>query len=245
MRVHVSGRLTPATGRMVARVVGALGPGIDRLDGTVAVGADDPMVPGSDVRRPLAVVPARGPDRQTPWGAALVATADAVILLDPSEAHAFPEALRDRPVVVAGLAAPGPLPDGAGLDAGDAPDEVVRAWRREAPPVSHPGAAVAWVWGRGIAPLTAALEAWAAGRAVVVLPRTDDHELLRRGRALRAHSVAEAVEATRFLLDNPPVAQALGARGRAVAGRLPSAGQVAVRVLEGLELARQSAAGAR
>ena len=80
------------------------------------------------------------------------------------------------------------------------------------------------------------------GRAVVALPQTDDHELLRRGRALRAHSVAEAVEATCFLLGNPPLAQTLGARGRLVASRLPSPGQVTLRMLEGVELARQSAA---
>lgn len=241
MRVHVSAGLAPATGRMVARVIDALGPGAAALGGTLAVGADDPMVPGADVRRPLAVIPARGPGRPTPWGAALVAVADSVILLDASEAHAFPDALHDRPVMVAGLAAPEPRADTMGLDPGDAPDEVVRAWRRQTAPDPRPGAAVAWVWGRGVAPLTAALEAWAAGRAVVVLPQTDDHELLRRGRALRAHSVAEAVEATLFLMANPPVAQALGARGRTVAGRLPSPRQVALRVLEGMELARQSA----
>jgi len=118
---------------------------------------------------------------------------------------------------------------------------VRRAWLREGsePEASPPG--VAWVWGRGVAPLAAALEAWAAGRAVVALPRTDDHELLRRGRALRARSVAEAVEATRFLLENPPLAQALGARVRLVASRLPAPRQVALRLLEGVELARQSA----
>ena len=245
MRIHLAQGLAPATGRMVGRIVEALGPGVAGVEGTLVVGADDPMVPEADVQRPLAVIPARGPSRPTPWGAALVAAADAVILLDPCEAHDFREPLRDRPVVVAGLAASGRLPDGAGLDQGDAPDEVLRAWRRETPPAPAPGAAVAWVWGRGVAPLSAALEAWAAGRAVVVLPQTDDHELLRRGRALRAHSVAEAVEATRFLLANPPVAQALGVRGRTVASRLPSARQVALRVLEGMELARQSATVAR
>lgn len=244
MRIHVARGLTPPVGRMVTRLVAALGSGGGSLPGTLVIGADDPMVPEADVRRPLAVAPAHGPGRPTPWGAALIATADAVILLDPAEAHAFGGALGDRPVLVAGLPAPAPSEPGTGLDCGDAAPEVRRAWLREPsiPAGAVAGAGVAWVSGRGIAPLAAALEAWAAGRAVVVLPQTDDHELLRRGRALRAHSVAEAIEATRFLLDNPALAQALGARGRETAGRLPPVRQVALRMLEGVELARQSAA---
>ncbi len=242
MRIHVAGSLAPATARMMDRVVAAIGPAGDALEGTLVVGADDAMVPGADVLRPLAVVPARGPGRPTPWGAALVAAADAVILLDPTEAHAFPAALEDRAIIVAGLAAPRAREAGdGGLDDGGAPDDVRAAWRRHGPPAARGGPGVAWVWGRGVAPLTAALDAWAAGRAVVALPGTDDNELLRRGRALRARSVAEVVEATRFLLENPPVAEALGARGRTVAARLPSARQVALRLIEGMELARQSA----
>jgi hypothetical protein len=231
---------------MVGRLVAELGPGIAGLPGTLVVGADDPMVPEADVQRPLAVVPAHGPGRPTAWGAALIAAADAVILLDAAEVHAFGDALAGRPVLVGGLPAPAPRAPAAGLDVGDAPVQVRRAWLRAGSVPAASAAGVAWVSGRGVAPLAAALEAWAAGRAVVVLPQTDDHELLRRGRALRAHSVAEAVEATRFLLATPPLAQALGARGREVAARLPSPRQVALRVLEGVELARQSApAGAR
>lgn len=243
MRIQVARGLPDAVERMVARVLSELGEGAAAaLPGTLVVGADDPMVPEADVRRPLTVVPAHGPGRPTPWGAALIAAADAVVLLDPCEAHAFGDALGGRPVIAAGLPAPGQRAAGTDLDQGDAPEQVRRAWLREPPAPASLTAGVAWVSGRGVAPLAAALEAWAAGRAVVTLPQTDDHELLRRGRVLRAHSVAEAVEATRFLLGNPPLAQALGARGRLVASRLPHAGEVALRVLEGVELARQSAA---
>lgn len=242
MRVHVSRRLPESVGRLVAGIVAELGFHGGTVPGTLVVGADDPMVPGPDVARPLAVMPARGPGRPKPWGAALVAAADAVILLDPAEAGTLADAVADRPVVVAGMPAPPPRPAGVGLDPGDAGEPLLRAWRRHSPAAPPAGAGVAWVGGRGVAPLAAALEAWAAGRAVVVLPQTDDHELLSRGRVLRAHSVAEVIEATSFLFANPPLAHALGVRGNQLAHRLPSPRRVALRVLEGMELARQSAA---
>jgi hypothetical protein len=241
VNIQIAKGLTPQMNLMIGRLVAALGTGIEALPGTLVIGVDDPTVPTADVQRPLAVMPAHGPGRTTPWGAALIAAADTVVLFDTSEVHAYADALADRSVVVAGLPRPEPTATGWGLDVDGAPEEIRRAWLRESPIQDQPGAGVAWVWGRGVAPLAAALDGWRAGRAVVALPQTDDHDLLRRGQALRAHSVAEAVEATRFLLENPPLAQALGARGRTVAAQMPSARQVALRVLEGIELARQSA----
>jgi len=241
VRAQVSRHLPPPVGRLIDRVITELGPATAGVPGTLVVGVDDPMIPEADVSRPLAVMPARGPGRPTPWGAAVVGAADAVILLDPSEALPFGDALADRALLVAGLPAPVARPAGTGLDPGDASAEIRAAWARETAAGASADAGVAWVSGRGIAPLAAALEAWGAGRAVVVLPQTDDHELLSRGRVLRAHSVAEAMEATRFLFANPPLAQALGERGREVALSLPPVRRVALRVLEGMELARQSA----
>ena len=241
MRTQVSRHLPAPVGRLIARVIAELGPAAAGVPGTLAIGVDDPMIPEADVVRPLAVMPARGPGRPTPWGAAVVGAADAVILLDSSEALPFRDVLAERALLVAGLPAPLVGPAATGLDPGEASAEVRDAWSREPGSGAITDAGVAWVSGRGIAPLAAALEAWAAGRAVVVLPQTDDHELLARGRTLRAHSVAEAIEATRFLFANPPLAQALGQRGREVALGLPPARRVALRVLEGMELARQSA----
>ena len=242
MRIGIGRGLGPSVERMASRITAELGPGIDAVPGTLAIGVDDPMLPGADARRPLAVIPAVGP-RVTAWGEALVAAADAVILFDPGEAQSLAGALVGRAVTLAGLAAPRLRAPAPGFDPGDAPEDLRRAMEgRE----TLEGAGIAWVSGRGLARLTDALEAWAAGRAVVVLPGTDDHEIFRRGRALRPRSGAEAVEATRFLMDNPALAQALGARGRHLAASLPSPRQVALRVLEGVELARQSAAeGAR
>jgi hypothetical protein len=225
---------------MVERLGGELA-ATGAAEGTVAIGADDSLLPGADAARPLLVVPACGPGPPTPWGAALVRTADAVALLDAIEVRDLRAAIAGRPLMVAGLPAPKPREPGHGLDPGAAPEGLREAWERHgrAPAPTHPG--VAWVSGRGLAPLAEALEAWAAGRAVVALPDVPRHDLLRRGRALYAASPLEVVEATRFLLGAPALAQALGARGREVAAGLPSAPEVALRLLEGAELARQSA----
>lgn len=238
MRVRVGEGLAPSVGRMVARIVAELGPGGDPAAGTLAIGADDPMLPGADARRPLAVVPVAGP-RPTPWGRALVATADAVILLDPSEAHRLAGALDGRQVLVAGLARPDHAVLAGGLDAGGAPAELRRAAHDEGL-AARQSAGVAWISGRGLGPVADALEAWSAGRAVVVLPGTDMHEVLRGGHVLRPRTGAEVLEATRFLFDNPPLARALAARGRDTAAGFPSPRRVALGLLEGMELARQS-----
>ncbi len=243
MRVLVGRGLPPALQRMVERVAAGLeasGAG----EATVAIGVDDSLLPGADARRPLLVVPACGPGPPTPWGEALVRAADAVALLDVAEARELRPALVDRPLMVAGLPAPAPRGPGSGVDAGEAPDDLRDAWDRHGRPPEPAGAGVAWISGRGLAPLAGALEAWAAGRAVVALPGVARHDLLRRGRVLHASSPLEVIESTRFLLAAPALARALGARGREVAEALPSAPKVGLQLLEGVELARQCAGAA-
>ncbi len=243
MRVCVGRGLPPALQRMAERVGGeveAMGGGL----GTIAIGADDSFLPGPDACRPLVVAPACGPGAPTPWGEALVRAADAIVLFDRLEVRDLRSALADRPVVVVGLPAPAPRDAGAGVDHGSAAEDLREAWyRHEGGGSAEVG--VAWVGGRGLAPLVEALEAWAAGRAVVALPGVPRHDLLRAGRVLHASSPLEAVEATRFLLGAPALAAALGARGREVAASQPSHRQVAVAMLEALELGRQSVGEAR
>jgi hypothetical protein len=214
---------------------------IEAGDGTVAIGVDDSLLPGADADRPLLVVPACGPRSPTPWGEALVRAADAVALLDVVEARDLRGAIAGQPLVVAGLPAPAPREPGLGVHPGAAPADLRDVWARHGREPAAARGGVAWISGRGLAPLTEALEAWAAGLAVVALPDVPQHDMLRRGRALHASSPLEVVEATAFLLGAPALAQALGARGREVAEDLPSARHVALRLLEGAELARQSA----
>ena len=229
-----------ALGRAVGRALDSLedlGPtGL----GTLVAGAEDPLLPGSDAERPLVVVPALGPGHPSPWATALVAAADAVILLDVCEATDLDEALEQRLVVVAGLPAPPPTTEGRGLYQGDAAGPgLVAAWREHGSGGSE-GPGVAWAGGRGASALAEALEAWAAGCAVVALPGTPRHALLREGGVLHAETVAEVVEATGYLLSNPPLVRVIGGRGRLLAARQPSAREVALRMLEGAEVARQS-----
>jgi hypothetical protein len=206
--------------------------------GTLATGAEDPQLPGPDALRPLVVVPATGPRRVSPWAAALVSAADAVVLLDACETAELEEALTDRLLLVAGLPAPPPAPEGRGVAIGEATHRHLGAAWRERSAVRPDGPGVAWIGGRGAAPVAGALEAWAAGRGVVTLPGTPPHELLRRGGALRAESDLEVIEATAFLSANAPLARALGQRGRELAASQPSPREVGLRLLEGAELAR-------
>jgi hypothetical protein len=218
------------------------------LEGTVAIGVDDSRLPGADVTRPLVVAPACGPGAPTPWGSALVRAADAVVLLDPIEARDLRPSLDGRPVVVAALPAPALRAPVRGVDTGGGDTLLGDAWARAAgggDPEVLDGPGVAWVGGRGLAPLAAALEAWAAGMAVVALPDVRRHDLLRAGRALHATTRLEVLEATRFLLRAPALAAALGARGREVAAALPGPRAVAMAVLEAVELGRQAAESVR
>lgn len=245
MTVGYGAALDPAMRRAAERVIAIAG-GWGGLDPAgpgeaLLVGADDPNLASGREPGPLLVMPAVGPARPTRWAAALVARADAVALLDPAEAMALGAALRDRAVLLVGLTPPPRGPDAPGLAAQGAPVLVSEAWRSEEGDVPADGPGVRWVWGRGAAPLAAAAEGWACGQAVVALPGTIDHELLRRGGALRAETPLEAVEATRYLRAAAPLAEALAARGRAALALLPTAERAAERLCEAVEVARAGA----
>ena len=107
--------------------------------------------------------------------------------------------------------------------------------RRARCPTGGPG--IAWVGGGPAAALPAAVEAWAEGRAVVALPGTTPHRLLRDGGALSARTTLEAVEATRYLCENRPLARALARRGRRVASALDDLELVAGRLAEAIVMA--------
>ncbi|MGD9696628.1 MAG: hypothetical protein AB7V42_13345 [Thermoleophilia bacterium] len=176
---------------------------------------------------PRVVVPAWDPADEAAAARELLARADVVALLDAADA---PATSRRSAVVVVGLPSPGALSDAdAGVDHGTAGAELVDLWARRGRGGRGPGR-VAWVGGRGPAPLAEALEAWAGGRAVVTLPGVRDHGLLRRGLALRARTAAEVVEATDYLLGAPALTRALAARGRDAIAALPTAAEVADRL---------------
>lgn len=209
----VPGPLARALRRVGARLPTARGV-------VVAAGADDPRLAAALPPGPRVVVPAFGGRAAPPWAAALLGTAAALVLLDPSEAALLPPGI-DRPVVRAALPRPAPATPGRGLDPGGH-EAMAALWRAEVGPLPTGGAAVAWVGGRGAAPLAAAAEAWAAGRAVVALPGTPRHDMLVRGGALLARTSLEALEATRLLTAARPLAAALAGRGaRALQGLDP------------------------
>lgn len=242
MTVRRGRTLDGALGRAVGRALDAL----DELGPadpfTLVAGADDPVLPGADAVRPLVVIPALGPRRPAPWAHALVAAADAVVVLDPVEAVTLADAVDGLPVIAAGLPRPPAAPEGRGLWLGEVAGPALRAAWRAHEAESPDAAGVAWVGGAGAGALAQAMEAWAAGRAVVTLPGAPRHELLRRGGALRAESVAEVLEATSYLLRNAALTRVLGERGREVMRRQPSPRQVAWAIVEAREVARQSRA---
>ena len=121
------------------------------------------------------------------------------------------------PALGRGAGVPPDAAEGRGLFPGDDPgSDLVAAWREYGQPWSG-GPGVAWVGGRGATAAAEALEAWAAGRAVVTLPGTPSHDLLRQGGALRTETILEVIEATTYLMSTPALARVLGTRGRQVA----------------------------
>lgn len=204
-------------------------------EGRLAAGLDDPGL-AARAGAPFAVMPLLRGRRPPPWAAAVLGAAQVLVVLDPAELA--PLGVRpELPVVVAGLPAPGETAPGTGLSAGPAPERLVRLWHQEGAAVPTGGPGIAWVGGGPAAALPAAVEAWAEGRAVVALPGTTPHRLLRDGGALSARTTLEAVEATRYLCENRPLARALARRGRRVASALDDLELVAGRLAEAIVMA--------
>ena len=232
-RVVVAEGLPGPLAAALARVADALEDNVLARAGVglLALGADDPLLPGPP---PLpegrfAVVAACGPAAPGPWARGLAARADAAAVLTAADAAALGV---DAPVV--GLPRPGPAPPGRGLSAEGAPAGALAALAEVHGPVPDGAPGVAWVWGAGSAPVAAAAQAWAEGRAVVALPGTAADPLLRAGGALRANGVLEAAEATAMLLASAPLAHALARRGAAALDALPAPAEVARRLTDAL-----------
>ncbi len=206
-------------------------------DVVVAVGADDPALAGALPAGPRVVVPALTSRHPGPWARALLATADVTVLVDPCEGPGLLPLL-DGPVVVAGVPAPPVVTgDGPPLDTSGGSDALRALWEAEGhgPP---PGGGAGVTWVAGPAALAGAAEAWARGSAVVTLPGTPRHDMLRGGGALRARSSLEVVEATRFLLESRPLAHELARRGRRQMAFLDPVDDVVARFGEALLLAQ-------
>jgi hypothetical protein len=217
--------------RALERIGARLPPGSDVV---VAAGADDPGLASALPPGPRVIVPALS-RRPEPWTAALLGTAAAIVVLDPSEATVV-GANPACPIVLAGIPRPAPASRERGLDpGGHAAMESV--WRAEVGPLPEDGPGVAWIGGRGAAPVAAAAEAWAARRAVVALPGTPRHDMLRRGGALFARTSLEALEATRLLTAARPLTEALAARGARALQALDTVDEVAEMFAEALVLA--------
>lgn len=211
---------------------------LDAAEGVVvAVGADDARLAARAGRGRRVLVPALASRKAPAWSSALLGAARAVVVFDGRELAALP-GQPAAPVVVAGLPRAHDARRGEGLDTGCAPPHLVGLWSslsaERAP--GHGGAGVAWVGGGVLGTLCAAREAWAARRAVVVLPGTRRHPMLR-GAALVARTPLEVIEATRYLCENRPLARALADMGYRRASALDAPDEVARRVAEAIVLA--------
>lgn len=231
--LHLGTTAPPAIARALERVAAGLPP----TGAVLAAGADDPRLTASLPPGPRVVVPALARRRPSPVAAALLGSADAVVLLDQAEAASV-QAHSACPVVVAGVPRPEAAAAGHGLATGGH-DALAEVWQSEYGALPDDGPGVAWVGGAGAAPLAAAGEAWAAGRAVVTLPGTPRHEILARGGALVARTSLEALEATKFLLAARPLAEALAQRGRRALALMPTLGEVVHIFTEALLLATE------
>ena len=203
----------------------------------MAVGADDPglarrLPPGRRV-----VVPVLRGRTPSPFARALLATAAVTVVLDPGELAGLAGAV-SGPVVATGIPRPEALPAAAGLDVGDVGAHLAGLWAAEVGAVPSGGPAVCWV--SGPAAVAAAVDAWARGAAVVALPGTRPHAMMRRGGALMSRTSLEALEATRLLHTTRPLARALARRGGREAMRLEPRDVVSGRFAEALVLAAEA-----
>lgn len=224
--------------RILARVVDELrrvaGPSLDEV--VVAVGADDPGLARRLPPGPRVVVPVLRGRSPSPFAHALLSTAAATVAIDPGELPGLAGAVRG-PLVVAGIPRPEPGPAAAGIDPGEAGEALARLWRSEVGPLPSGGAPVCWV--AGPTALCGAVDAWARGAAVVALPGSAAHAMMRRGGALMSRTSLEALEATRLLHTTRPLARALARRGRREAMRLEPIEVVSGRFAEALVLAAE------
>lgn len=221
---------TPAEplARCLAAIAAALAPAAGR--GLVVLGLDDPVLPGPPPlpEGPLTVLAASGPSGPPAWSGALIAAAGEVAVLHDADIAGIAGPLAGRAPTVTGIPRPPLAADVAvGLDTAGAPAGIREALAAEIGDRARRGPGIALVWGRGAAPLVAAADAWARGRAVVALPGTTTDPLLRRGGALATASALEVVEAVALLLSNEPLTRSLAQRGRRAIASLPDVAAVA------------------
>ena len=226
--VDLRAALEPVAARLGAPDLAPVHP-----DVTALAGVPDPLVL-AEAPGPIVAIPVDDPGRAP--AAAVVAHADAIALLDPDD---IPAEAGRLPLVVVGLPAPPARGGGVALDHSGVPRAVVEALRVEAmrPELVAQAHGVTWLRGRGAAVLARAAGAWRSGRAAIGLPGVPDAERLRAAGCPRCTSTLQAVELTRLLLDAPPLARALAARGRVAADAMPSAEAVALALLEAAEVA--------
>lgn len=201
------------------------------------LGVGTPGAPLAEPDMPLVVIPALGPGHPHAWEADRLGRMAAIGLLDRSEALFLRDEHPDAPVVLLGMPAPARRAATHGLDMGDAPDHMDLAWAEELGDVPADGPGVTWIQGAGAVPVARALIAWAEGRAVVALPGTMRHPLLRSGGVLYADGPLDAIEATVFLRENAALVASLASRGRRASCAQPSPGTWRARADEAIALA--------
>ncbi|GEM_PF-3675566 len=210
---------------------------------TMVIGCGSPGVPLAPDGGRMLVIPALGPDTPPAWALDRIGSSHAVGLLDRSEAVAMRQARPDAPAVLVGLPQPERGERTHGLDMGDVPEYLDVAWAEVEGDVPHDGPGVTWIRGTGSVPVARAVVAWAEGRAVVALPGTMRHPLLRAGGVLQAESPLDAIEATTFVRQNAALVSALSARGRAASTTLPTREQAAERLREAIVLVASGGPG--
>ena len=203
---------------------------------TLAIGCGSPGIPLAPDGGRVLVLPALGPDAPPPWAFHRMARAGAVGLLDRSEALVIRRTQPTTPGVLIGLPRPERQQRTEGVDMGDVPGRLEMAWAEVQGDLPDDGPGVTWIRGVGVVPVARAVLAWAQGRAVVALPGTMYHPLLRAGGVLQAEGPLDAIEATMFVRRAPALVAALAARGRAASAALPERRQVSLRMEEAIIL---------
>lgn len=208
---------------------------------TLHLGCGSPSHPLGGAGTTLLLVPAAGPGPAPAWVMNRIGNAGVVGLLDRSEAIPIRAAYPNAPAVLLGLPRPEQRKRTYGLDPGMAPHPLLVAWAEEIGAIPDRGAGVTWINGFGAVPVARAALAWAEGRAVVALPGTMRHPVLRSGGVLYTDSPLEVLEATTFLRGAPALVSALASRGRRATASLPMRDTVMGRLREAIALTEQHA----